>query len=186
MKKYPEVNAWLFFENEDINYPIVQAKDDIKYLDKAYTGEKARAGSIFLEALNTPNYQDAHTLIYGHNMDDRSMFGALTDYMYERNYYKYHKYFQIVTHNSEGKLIKYRYRVFAFEETEPDSLAFCVCKKGGTTFKDVLDYIRDNSYIDAKLPIGISNKVVTLSTCVPDDMRFIVSGVLVDSYVEEQ
>ena len=72
----PEVSGWIFFENEEISYPVLYSGDNEKYLKKGYNGKTTAAGSIFIDGRNNPDLSDAYTLIYGHNMQNLSMFVA--------------------------------------------------------------------------------------------------------------
>lgn len=47
-KQNQDVNGWLYFENEDISYPIMYSGDDTTYLHTALDGSYASAGSIFM------------------------------------------------------------------------------------------------------------------------------------------
>ena len=73
----PDVVGWIYFENEDISYPVMYSGDDDYYLRKTFDRQHATAGSIFLEGNNNTDFNDCHTIIYGHNMKNLSMFGKL-------------------------------------------------------------------------------------------------------------
>ena len=68
------------FDNQDelgINYPILYSGDNQKYLRTDLHGNSHIAGCIFLEGLNKSDFSDYYNIIYGHNMNDGSMFGSL-------------------------------------------------------------------------------------------------------------
>ena len=92
----PDVVGWIYFENEDISYPVMYSGDNSYYLRKTFKREHATAGSIFLEGSNKTDFSDCHTIIYGHNMKNLSMFGKLKYYNRDENYYDSHQYFQIL------------------------------------------------------------------------------------------
>ena len=71
----PDVVGWIYFENEDISYPVMYSGDNSYYLRKTFKREHATAGSIFLEGSNKTDFSDCHTIIDGHNMKNLSMFG---------------------------------------------------------------------------------------------------------------
>ena len=77
---YPDVVGWLYFEDGEISYPILYSGDNEMYLHRDYTGEKSSAGTIFLDGASTADFNDPHTIVYGHNMRDGSMFGKLRQY----------------------------------------------------------------------------------------------------------
>lgn len=105
-----DVVGWLFFENEDISYPILYSGDDEYYLHHTLYKNTSTSASIFVEGVNNPDMQDDVTIIYGHNMKNSSMFGKLRRYKEDEDYYDDHQYFQVLT--EDGKA--YRYRVFSY------------------------------------------------------------------------
>ena len=175
---YPDVVGWIFFENEQISYPIVYSGDNETYLRTTYTGRSATAGSIFLDGESTPDFSDPHTLIYGHNMKNLSMFGRLRYYKTEKGYYENHRYFQIFTGGSI-----YRYEIFAYEDISAYSSIYDVYGADAVDISGLLRELRKNSYQDTGVEVGASDHIVTLSTCTGDgDTRMIVSAVRVDEH----
>ena len=59
----PDVVGWIYFENEDISYPVMYSGDNSYYLRKTFKREHATAGSIFLEGSNKTDFSDCHTII---------------------------------------------------------------------------------------------------------------------------
>ena len=176
---YPDVVAWIYFEDEDISYPIVFAKgDNEKYMKTTYTGDENSAGAIFMDGESTPDLSDPMTLIYGHNMRDGSMFGKLARYKGDRDYYEGHQYFQIHT----GKGI-YRYQIFACEDVDATSGVYNAYGKNPDKFWEVIGDLIDDGDYRTEVPVDAADHVVTLSTCVNDDSkRFIVSAVRVSEH----
>lgn len=173
-ESYPEVVGWIMFENEKISYPIMQA-DNVKYLTTSYDGTQSKPGSIFMDELNSPYFTDAHTLIYGHNMQNLSMFGRLKFYKTQDDYYETHKYFQIYT---EDEIL--RYQIFFGQDIPATSYIYLDRTLSAGTLASLM---RRESMIDNDIPIEDDDKIVTLSTCTAaDDERFVVSAVLVDRY----
>lgn len=173
-----DVVGWIFFENEDISYPILYSGDSAKYLYTTLDGKSASAGSIFLDGDNAPDFEDSRNVIYGHNMKNLSMFGNLKYYIQDKDYYEDHQYFQILT---EGTV--YRYRIFScfdVPETETE-----ICRVDFGTEKDFSDFIgvlRKRSVIDTEIEVDCDDKVVTLLTCYVTGRRTLVNAVRVDSY----
>lgn len=171
-----DVIGWLVHETEDISYPILYSGDNTTYLRTGIDMESATAGSIFMEGANSPNFQDSHTIIYGHNMKNLSMFGKLK-YYHEEDYYEENQYFQIHTKNTI-----YRYQIFAYEVVEANSFVYSVPYAPGTHFAEFLDKIYRNSEKDTGVVATDEDKIITLSTCSSNDKRFVVCGVRVASH----
>ncbi len=186
-----DTRGWLFFENEDISYPIVQAADDDYYLNTSFEGAPLRAGSIFLEALNKGDFSDKNSIIYGHNMRDQSMFGKLQKYKFEENYYKDHLYFQVITPDR-----KYRFQIFSYNDVSETSDVYTITFATDREYVDFIRMVKQLSQANIDVPnvaeenatpdeqiIQNYKRLTTLSTCTSqDDMRFVVIGTLVGEY----
>lgn len=172
-----DIKGWIYFENETISYPILQGADNEEYIRTTYNGKSATAGSIFMDVGNKKDFTDNHTLIYGHNMKDLTMFGKLKYYKTDEDYFPEHKYFQIITNNK-----KLRYQVFAYKEVEDDSLIYAVYSNSNTDFyKFAKNVISSANQCPEGVIVGYDDKVVTLSTCTDrDDKRFVVCGILIE------
>lgn len=173
-----EVVGWIYFENEDISYPILYSGDDRKYLSTAYTGEQMKAGSIFVCGANNPDFSDRHTIIYGHNMKNSSMFGKLKYYRQKENYYEDHRYFQIITPDHS-----YRYQIFSYREVSADSDVYQVHFADSDEFMIFVNSVlTSDSSIRSEVELTDESKIITLSTCSEKGTRFIVSAVCVEQY----
>lgn len=75
----PEVVGWIYVPDTNINYPVVQATDNSKYLNTLFDGTSNASGAIFLDYEDTaPGMVDQQTTIYGHHMNDGSMFNVIS------------------------------------------------------------------------------------------------------------
>ena len=173
-----EVVGWLYFEDGLISYPVLFSGDNEKYLKRNYKEEYMASGSIFLEGKSAREFSDHYTLLYGHNMRDLTMFGKLRYYRSDKNYYKDHEYFRIITEDHV-----YRYRVFSFKQISSDSDVFSVIDKESDGLKDFAEkYLLTNNNVASGADISDSDHVLALSTCVNDyAYRFIVCGVRVET-----
>ena len=73
----PDTRAWIMMKDTNIDYPVVQGKDDLEYAMKNVYGQNSLTGSIYLTTINKGDFTDSFNLIYGHHMDNGAMFGAL-------------------------------------------------------------------------------------------------------------
>jgi sortase B len=178
-KLNPDVVGWIYVEGTDISYPILYSEDDGTYLRTAIDKEYSKAGSIFLEGYNLPDFSDSHNIIYGHNMKDLSMFGTLKYYKSKDSYYEKHKYFQIITAD-----MKRRYEIFSYFDTEPASWVYAVPYYDNEDFQSYIDKLEASDNLDVNEEVTSSDKVVTLSTCSTDDKRFTMHGYQVDYTLE--
>ncbi|MGN1202506.1 MAG: hypothetical protein ACI4RF_04370, partial [Eubacterium sp.] len=74
-----EIYAWIKVEDTNVDYPIVQnATDDEFYLKhKAEDKSWSASGAIYTELVNHKTFNDAITVIYGHNGYGDTMFTTL-------------------------------------------------------------------------------------------------------------
>lgn len=76
----PDISAWLYCKAIEFNHPIMYSGDNEYYLDHLSDRSYNSAGSLFIDEKNAPDFTDAFTVIYGHNMLNKSMFGKLPNY----------------------------------------------------------------------------------------------------------
>ena len=86
----PDVRGWLTVDDTHIDYPVVQGKTDMEYVNKDVYGEFSLSGSIFMDSRNSADFSDNYTLIYGHHMANGAMFGDITSFV-EQKYFDAHK-----------------------------------------------------------------------------------------------
>jgi SrtB family sortase len=75
----PDTVAWLAVADSPVRYPVVQAADNEYYLKTGFDRRRNSHGAIFLDSRND-GFNDFNTIVYGHNMQDNTMFGALVDW----------------------------------------------------------------------------------------------------------
>lgn len=80
----PDVVGWIYIPGTDINYPIAWREgDDEYYLYHNFNGASssefgAEYGSIMLSGVNSSDFSDDVNIIYGHNMNNGTMFAPLS------------------------------------------------------------------------------------------------------------
>lgn len=75
-----ETVAWLTLDGTGIDYPILQAENNFKYLNTDPYGHYSPSGSVFLDCGNAADFSDPYSIVYGHHMSGGFMFGALDRY----------------------------------------------------------------------------------------------------------
>lgn len=171
-----DVAGWIRFLTVDISYPIMHGETNDEYIRHTWSGMANTAGSIFLEALNRPDFNDSHTIIYGHNMKNKTMFGKLSDYKEEGTYEKC-PYFLIYT----GEKV-YEYQIFSYYDVSETDSVYTIYYEPSDEFGQMVQNMQKQSWIDPDLTVGKDDKVITLSTCSTEGRRFIVCAVRVNEY----
>lgn len=176
-KTNPDIFGWLHLPYGTISYPLLQGENNDTYLHQAYDKTPNNFGSIFIDYRNTNNLTDKHTIIYGHNMKNGSMFGTLKKFC-DENFYKKNKYFFILT----PKVI-YTYKVFSYHVADAKGRVYNVVYKDDKEYQDFIDLAKQSSYLDTGVKVSTENRTITLSTCTSsDDKRFVVHAKLVEEY----
>ncbi len=88
-QKNPDVVGWVYVPGTTISYPIVQGESDDSYLYVDFTGATnpiVHKGSIFLSEENASDFSDGGCFIYGHNMNDDTMFGPIMDMLNQEGF----------------------------------------------------------------------------------------------------
>lgn len=176
----PDIYAWIEIPGTEVNYPIVQSANDREYyLDHTIEGAEGLPGSIYTENLNTTTFEDKNTVVYGHNMRDKSMFGGLKYYA-DSTYMQEHK--QIYIYTPEHI---YTYEVFGAVTYDDRHLLLSYDfnhTEDYQAFLDSLSQMRNmNTYIDKERPVTTEDRILTLSTCTGNEQqRFLVEAVLID------
>ena len=78
----PDTVAWVYIPGTKISYPVVQGTDNDYYLTHDFDGDAgwlANYGAVFMDYRNNPNWSDQCYFIYGHHMNDGSMFAGIVD-----------------------------------------------------------------------------------------------------------
>ena len=164
LEELAEINndfiGWMSIRNV-IEYPVVRGRDNYRYLNTTFTGQRNSAGAIFMDYRNSSNFDETVAVIYGHHTRDGSMFAPIVQFLdpgfMQRNQ-------SIVITTKDGRTLTYR--IFAARQTDAWDYAYTIAllqpERALEEFPDV--------------PYGVSNFIL-LSTCTrggDDDERIIV------------
>ena len=130
----PDVIGWITIDGTNIDYPIVQGKDNGTYINQNVMGEFSLSGAIFLDARNQPDFSDNLSVIYGHNMTGNMMFGGLKLFE-DEEYFQTHRtgtlfhdenYYQLEIFSCfpANGYDKYVYRLPLLSEQYPEWLSY--------------------------------------------------------------
>lgn len=177
-----EIYAWIRVPNTNVDYPILQSyEDDLFYLRRGLDKKYDLGGVIFTQSINSRDFSDPVTLVYGHNMvgygDD--MFCELHKFE-NKEFFDQNEYFYIYT---PGHILKY-YIVSAYKYDDRhimNSFDF----DDLTTRREYFDYVLNPTMIPMNVRDGAAiaddDKLVVLSTCMAtSSYRYLVNGILVE------
>ena len=173
----------IYIPDTEINYPIVQAKDNSTYLHKTFRGKDSYVGAIFLDAFCKPDFSSFNSIIYGHNLKNGEMFGHLKK-LYDVEYngkadYKKHPKIWIITPDDA-----YEYTIFAFREisVKNDKDVYTVDQSVSKERRKFLDGQIRKSQKKTRMSPSENRRMITLSTCTShtEDGRFVVQAGNID------
>lgn len=157
----PDVCAWLTVDDTNIDYPVVQGRTNLEYVNQAVDKSFSLSGSIFLDCNNSRDFSDCYSLIYGHHMDGDVMFGEIPYFM-KSNYFESHTTGTIFT-LEHTFYIKW----FACLKTDAYDTKIFNPKKytDEKTMSNLLDYINSKATQYRDIGVTASDRLVALSTC---------------------
>lgn len=176
----PDVCAWLTLDHTKIDYPVLQGKDNLTYINTNVYGEFALAGSIFLDSGCDNTFHEKYSLLYGHHMANRKMFGDLE--LYEKR--------EFFEKNKTGTMIlperSYKLEIFACLKVAASEETIFTPQKWQRDNSGLLSFVRINAtYIhqDTINKIGTSedfSQVLAMSTCSSEytDARTVILAVM--------
>lgn len=184
-KEYPDLYAWIYIPETDVNYPIFQHPTDNEYyLRHNMDGTTGHPGCLYTEKCNSKDFSDRNTVIYGHTLPEKdiaSMFTTLHKFEKEEFFAK-NDYIYVYT--EEKKLI---YEIFAAYEYPAYHLIENFDYSDDDVYASYIDSIYHNTEGKIKnfkydIEVTVEDKILTLSTCTydyDDLLRYLVVGVLV-------
>ncbi|WP_411338057.1 class B sortase [Ruminococcus gauvreauii] len=175
-----DIYAWIQIPDTVVDYPILQsAEDNLYYLNHTVDGAEGLPGSIYTENINRIDFTDKNTVIYGHNMNDGSMFGGLHQYV-DPAYMEAHPDIRIYTPE-----YIYTYRVFAavtYDNRHILGQYDCNEEPQFQAFLDSVMSVRNiASHFSSETTATVDDRIITLSTCNGNsEQRFLVEAVLIN------
>ena len=168
-----EVFGWLNVPGTVIDYPVMQEQTvgEYQYLWTGIDGRWNGCGSLFVPA-KVGNVKDAHTLIFGHQMATKTMFGSL-----RANFYSYDAAMNNPTAYLYKKDHAERYDIaLAATVDMHDDVYQTPYTRNSKDYADMIAHLRDIANYTTNVRLDESRELLVLSTCraeVSDSARFI-------------
>ena len=172
-----DVIGYIKIDGTPVDNVVLRGEDNVEYLDKKVSGEKNRAGELFLDWRNHFDdvdeeghlkYGNSHNLIiHGHAMKDESMFGSLIKYRTTDGYYSEHPIIYLNSNYSH-----YTYKIFSVfvvdAEDKTDTKMNCWDKINFTSEVDFYNFVNDakrRTIHTNDVDVQYGDQLLTLSTC---------------------
>ena len=177
-KENSEIIAWLEIPDTNINYPILQAKDNDFYLDHDYKKDYSINGSLFLDKDFDIINGSSNYLIYGHRNKQGLMFEDLLKYA-DEDFYNSHKKIKFTTNEEDCmyEVVSVFYsRVYYKKEENVFRYYYFVNANSENEYNDFVYNAKKVSLYDTGVNPQYGEQLLTLSTCEysQEDGRFVV------------
>jgi sortase B len=176
----PEVIAWLTVYDTNIDYPVTQGKDNVKYVTTNSEGLYSLSGAIFLDYRNSKHFTDFNSILYGHHMARQTMFGEIADFA-DKDIFEARKYGNLYVDDTD-----YGIEFFAFVHT--DAYDTSILSPNVTENKQAyLDNLLAIATHKRDINITEDDRIVLLTTCSASSTngRDILIGRITDETFED-
>lgn len=165
MKELYKINnhivGWIKIENTNIDYPVMQTKENPNYyLKRNFYKQYSILGTPYIaENCNIENSDNL--IMYGHHINGNKMFGELENYK-SKEYYNNHKIIKFYT--MKGKAEYEIIAVFRTVYTDFQYYKF-YDSEDEREFKAFINKCKELSFYDIEKTAVYRDKLITLSTC---------------------
>ena len=169
-QKNPDTVAWLKINNTYVNYPVVQSTDNRFYINHDYNRNSNVNGWIYGDYRDDfTNYRN-NTIIYGHNLTNRTMFGSLV-WATKSSWYT----------NQNNQIIKLStpdnntvWQIFSLYVIPSEAYYLRTYFDNTAEYTEFLNVITGRSVYNFNIGVNSNDKILTLSTCDDTGTRRIV------------
>lgn len=175
ISKNNDTVAWIALNGTNINYPVVQASDNDYYLYHAYDRSDNQAGWVFMDYRNDPIEFSKNTVIYGHGMNNNTIFGTLR-YITENWWYN----------NPDNHIVKLStpsentlWQVFSVYTIPEETYYIQTDFTDNNIYKEFLSKLQARSIYNFNASVNENDKIITLSSCYNNDLRVVLHAKLI-------
>jgi len=154
----PDTVGWLVIPNTQVDYPFVMSKDNSDYLHEDIHGDSSASGTIFMDCACARDFSGFNTIIYGHHMNNGSMFGTIK-YFEDKPFFDANRTGTIYL---PGRTLTLE--IFAFMTVKPDDETI-YGTAGADNAQEYLAYVKKHAELYRNIELSSSDRIVTLSTC---------------------
>lgn len=173
-----DVYAYIEIPGTKVSYPILQSADgSVDYLNMTLEKTEGLPGSIYTENVNSRDFHENNTIIYGHDMNDGSMFGSLHDYD-DETFFRENS--EILVYLPDEAIKYHVYAAVVFDDRYiPKSYNFDTLEDRARFIEDLKSFGQQPAYFNEEFAPTDRDSMITLSTCISDQPsnRWLIIGV---------
>lgn len=179
LDKNEDTVAYLKVNGTNINYPVVQTKDNKYYLTHAFDKTSNSAGWVFMDYRNDANNLQDNTIIYAHGRVNTTMFGSLKNVFKSNWYENTDNYIVNLSTPKENTL----WQVISVYQI-PTETYYLTSSFGTKESKQkFIDTILKRSKYNFKAEVNTDDKILTLSTCANKTEKVVLHAKLIKKQV---
>lgn len=167
--------AWIQVGGTNINYPVVQAKDNSYYLTHSFDKKYTDAGWVFMDYRNDSNNFGKNTIIYAHARKDRTMFGSLKNILTNDWYKDKNNHIIKLSTETENTL----WQVFSVYHINTETYYITTSFKSDNDYKDFIKTIKNRTALYFNTNLTEKDKILTLSTCYNKKQKVVLHAKLI-------
>lgn len=178
----PDIYAWITVPGTGIDYPVLQksgAEDiyDNYYLDHKADLSEGLPGAIYTQPVNSRDFKDSVTVLYGHNMKNGGMFSSLHEFE-DSKFFEENR--QVIIYTPDNTFV---YEIFAAADFSDVLIPY---EYDFTEDSEIRRYLEDVESCKVnfrhEMEVVSSDKILTLSTCYSgrDENRLLIQAVLTE------
>ncbi len=176
-KSNSDTIAWISVDGTNINYPVVQTKDNDYYLYHSFDKTYKKTGWIFMDYRNSSDMSNHNTIFYGHNLLNKTAFGSISNIFTDDWASSSNHTIVILTED-----MQYVYKIFSAYYIEPEIYYLQNVFYSNSEYQAFLDTIKSRNIINVDNSVDVNDKIITLSTCTDDNQgRKVVHAKLISS-----
>lgn len=164
-EKNPDTVGWISIDGTSVNYPVMQTPDRQNYyLKRNFSGADSAYGCLYVRETCDVFVPSDNVTIYGHHMNDGSMFATLNKFRTQTFWEEYH------TIDFDTLYERHTYTVFAvFTTTASSGEGFAYHSfenaKDEADFDRFVSTCKTLSLYDTGITPQYGDKLICLSTC---------------------
>lgn len=170
LNKNDETVGWIKVNNTNVNYAILQHNDNEYYLKHDINKSYNINGWVYGDFRDDFKYFGNNTIIYAHNLTNRTMFGSLV-WCLKESWYTFEENHFIKLSTPDSNTV---WKIFSIYTINPEVYYLKTYFENDEEHTEFIDTIKGRSIYNFNEDVTNKDKILTLSTCTDDGTKRIV------------
>ncbi len=166
-KQNNDLVGFITIPNTNINYPVMQnANDNEYYMRKDINKRYSLGGLPFADNRSSVNPPSDNIIIYGHNMEDSTMFSDILKYD-DNSFYKQNPIvtFDTIYEKQQYEIVSVFYSQILKKKDNGYRFYNFINANNKEEYDEYISYVKDRSIYETNVTPKYGDKLVTLITC---------------------